>query len=89
MKYLILCTAIFLASCGAISVPVKRTFPEVPKVLQEKCGNLETIEGDSVKITDFLNTIVNNYTRYYECSNKVEGWQDWYTKQKEIFDSVK
>jgi hypothetical protein len=36
-----------------------------------------------------LKTVVENYTLYYQCSTKVEGWQEWYSEQKKIFDEVK
>lgn len=78
---------VFLTACSV--VPVKRKFPEAPEVLLKTCEDLKTIQGDKIAITDMLKTIVENYRMYYECSNKVEGWQDWYKDQKQIFDSVK
>lgn len=80
-----------LSSCAMFEtvVPVARHFPDVPKTLQEKCNDLKTIQGDKVSITDMLKTVVENYTMYYQCSTKVEGWQEWYTEQKKIFDEVK
>jgi hypothetical protein len=54
-----------------------------------KCPELETVKGDRVAITDMLRAVVNNYRLYYECSNRVDGWTEWYTEQKKIFDSVK
>jgi hypothetical protein len=55
----------------------------------KKCESLKKIEGDKVAITEMLKVIVHNYSLYYECSTKVDGWQDWYNEQKKIFDSVK
>lgn len=88
MKYLLLVVAILISGCST-TVPVSRKFPEIPQVLVEKCENLKKIEGDKVAITEMLKVVVHNYTLYYECSTKVEGWNDWYTEQKKIFDSVK
>lgn len=88
MKALFLCFVILLTGCST-TVPVKRTFPEIPLILEKKCGDLELIQGDKISITDMLKTVVNNYRMYYECSNKVDGWTDWYKSQKEIFDKVK
>jgi hypothetical protein len=76
-----------LASCSTV-VPVERHFPDVPQTLLEKCSELKTIQGDKVSIADMLKVVVGNYTLYYECSTKVEGWQDWYKEQKQIFDEV-
>jgi hypothetical protein len=55
----------------------------------KKCDDLKTIEGDKVLITDMLKIIVQNYTLYYECSTKVDGWQDWYNQQKKIYENLK
>jgi hypothetical protein len=33
--------------------------------------------------------VVENYAHYHECSARVELWNEWYTKQREIFESVK
>ena len=35
-----------------------------------------------------LKVVVENYVTYYNCATKVEGWQEWYTEQKKIFESV-
>lgn len=78
---------VLLTACSV--VPVKRKFPDAPEVLLKTCEDLRTLEGNKVAITDLLKTIVDNYRIYYECSNKVDGWQDWYKDQKRIFDSVK
>lgn len=78
---------VLLTACSV--VPVKRKFPDAPEVLLKTCDDLRTLEGNKVAITDLLKTIVDNYRIYYECSNKVDGWQDWYKDQKRIFDSVK
>jgi hypothetical protein len=86
MKILIISFVIFLAGCSTL-VPVKRNFPDVPKALNEDCKELQLMVGNS--ITDLLRTVVENYRLHYECSNKVEGWQDWYKEQKRIFDNVK
>ncbi len=87
MKLVLLPLVVFLTACSTV-VPVKQKFPEAPVSLVQKCENLMKIEGDSVSITEMLKVIVKNYTMYYECSTKVEGWNDWYTEQKKIFDSV-
>jgi hypothetical protein len=86
MKILILSFVIFLTGCSTL-VPVKRNFPDVPQALNEDCKELQLMAGNS--ITDLLRTVVENYRLHYECSNKVEGWQDWYKEQKRIFDRVK
>ena len=88
MKSLILGLSILLVGCST-TVPTARKFPVVPQALTQQCETLKKIEGDKVAITEMLKVIVHNYTLYYECSTKVEGWNEWYTEQKRIFDSVK
>ena len=88
MKYVIIILALFLASCST-PVPVTPKFPDAPKALTEKCENLRKIEGDKVAITEMLKVVVQNYTLYYECSTKVEGWNEWYEGQKKIYESIK
>ena len=87
MKYIILSFAVFLSACST-TVPVKQKFPDAPKELFEKCPTLNTIEPGKTAITDLLKTVVSNYTLYYECSIKQEGWTDWYGKQKKNFDKA-
>ena len=88
MKILILSLIILLAGCST-AVPVKQKFPEAPQVLKERCESLRKIEGDKVAITEMLKVVIHNYSLYYECSTKVEGWQEWYDTQKKIYETVK
>jgi hypothetical protein len=90
MKVIILGLAVILVGCAA-PTPVKRNFPDAVPALQEKCPELATVEntGKDVPITDLLKTVVKNYGAYYECANKVDGWNEWYSKQRKIFESVK
>ena len=88
MKYFITLVTVLLMGCST-PVPVTPRFPEAPAALKEKCENLRKIEGDKVAITEMLKVVVHNYALYYECSTKVEGWQEWYDTQKKIFESVK
>jgi hypothetical protein len=88
MKYLIACLTLLLAGCLS-TAPIKPKFPEVPAILTERCESLKKVEGDKVAITEMLKVVVQNYALYYECSTKVEGWNEWYEGQKKIYDSVK
>ena len=87
MKAVILGIVIVLAGC-ATPVPVKRSFPDAVPELKEKCPPLQLIEGNNVSITDMLKIIVKNYGSYYECSNKLDGWNEWYSRQKKLFEEV-
>jgi hypothetical protein len=87
MKYIILSLLVFLSAC-ATPVPVKQKFPIAPEVLLEKCPNLYKTADNETSITELLKVVVRNYGMYYECAAKQEGWSDWYTKQKSIFEKV-
>jgi hypothetical protein len=43
----------------------------------------------SLKISDILSTVTDNYATYYQVREQVLGWQQWYKEQKKIFESVK
>jgi len=88
MKIFFITVASILITGCSILVPMKHQFPDAVPELKEKCPELMQIQGDQVAITDMLKTIVQNYATYYQCSNKVEGWNEWYDKQKEIFNKV-
>jgi len=91
MKYVLLGFALLMTACSTPPVPVKRNFPNAPAILLEKCESLLKVENhpNGVAITELLKTVVTNYALYYECSAKVDGWQDWYKDQKKIHESVK
>ena len=85
MRYLLI--ALLLAGCST-TVPVTMKFPNATPELMKKCEDLKKIEGDKVSITDMLKVVVHNYSLYYECSTKVDGWQEWYNAQKKIHDEA-
>lgn len=87
MKYTILVLAFLLSACASTAVPVKQKWPEAPKQLLEKCQSLLKADPNKPAITDLLKTVIENYSLYYQCSAKVEGWNEWYIEQKQIFDN--
>ena len=90
MKYIAIMAILFLSGCMTKPVPVKMEFPDAPQSLLKKCEELKTVEpkAGGTPITELLKTVVTNYTMYYECSNKVDGWNEWYSRTKEIYDEV-
>lgn len=85
---LVALAVVALSGCTAF-LPAKPKFPEPTKGLTEPCPDLKKIEGNQAAITELLRTVVENYTLYYECSLKNDGWNDWYKEQKRIYDKVK
>jgi hypothetical protein len=88
MKLHGLLLAFVLTGCST-TVPVVAKFPDAPPSLKVSCPELKKIEGDTISIVDLHRVVVENYTEYYACAQKVEGWNEWHTKQKKIFDEVK
>lgn len=86
MKKLALLLPFLVAGC--VAVPVNRNFPDVPKELQVACPDLKKIQ-DNAKLSEVVSTVAANYGQYNECKVKVDAWNEWYVKQKEIFESVK
>lgn len=79
---------IVLTGCST-TVPVKRTFPEVPEILLKECGELNTINKPEVKLSELMDTVSKNYSKFHGCAAVVDAWQEWYKEQKKVFDEVK
>jgi hypothetical protein len=86
MKYTLLFLPFLLAGC--LATPVKRNFPDAPQELKVVCPDLQKVKNDA-KLSDVISTVSSNYTQYHECRAKVDAWNQWYSNQKEIFESVK
>jgi hypothetical protein len=87
MKRLIIILCLCVAGC--VSVPVARKFPTVPDALREPAAKLQTLDAPKPELSDLITNATDNYSEYYRLRNKYNAWIDWYTQQKEIFDSVK
>jgi hypothetical protein len=88
MKNIIAVCAFFaLTGCSTV-VPVKAKFPDVPERLMIKCPQLEKV-SETPTLSDVAKTVTNNYTKYYECATKHDGFVEWYNIQKNIFESIK
>ena len=88
MKLYSLIIILLISGCST-TVPVVAKFPEAPQSLKIDCPVLKKIEGDAISIVDLHTVVVENYTQYHECATRVEGWNEWYTQQKKIFDELK
>lgn len=79
----------FLMTACSTTVPVKRTFPDVPEELRVACPDLKEVAEGTTELSEVLKVVVDNYAQYKECQIKVDLWTDWYKQQREIFESVK
>jgi hypothetical protein len=87
MKVLLTLLLLGLTGCSTV-VPVVAKFPEAPKELTVLCAPLK-VTGDKAELSDLTKTIVTNYSEYHLCANRVEGWNEWYTQQKKLFEALK
>lgn len=88
MKYFIILAVLLLTGCST-TVPVTNKFPEAPEhLLNQRCPVLKQL-SDGVQLSSVAKTVSENYTLYYECSIKVDAWNDWYSEQKKIFERLK
>jgi hypothetical protein len=87
-RLLILAPILMLAACST-TVPVKRTFPDVPAELLAECPDLKLVPEGTTELSKTLSVVVENYGQYKECQIKVDLWTEWYNKQKKIFEEVK
>ena len=57
----------------------------------EVAGRAESTDGtpSTVKASELLDTVVQNYGTCNEVREKLCAWQEWYREQKKIFESVK
>ena len=73
------------------------TLPKSTVSLHDSASRNEVSRGagsadgtaSNVKASELLTTVVENYGTYYEMRERLLGWQDWYTKQKHIFETIK
>jgi hypothetical protein len=54
------------------------TVPTGPGVTDENPSN--------AKPSEVLQTVIENYSTYYELRNQLIGWQEWYTNNQKLFD---
>lgn len=85
---LILISAVLLTGCLE-TVPVKRTFPDIPPELAKSCPELQEAARDTKELSKLLDVVVVNYSTYYECRVKIDAWLEWHKEQKKIFEQVK
>lgn len=83
-----LTVGLLLTGCSTFttSVPVTKPFPSIPEALLVECGPLNIIGKDEVKLSELMNIVNKNYTKYHECAIMLNAWQEWYKDQQKIFD---
>jgi hypothetical protein len=85
MKYILLVLPLLLSGCFT-TVPVKQKFPNAPAILLERCPQLMELPEDQNNIKNFMGIVIQNYGTYYQCAEKVQGWQEWYKENQKIMN---
>jgi len=83
-----ICLTAFLLTGCSTPVPITPKFPDVPRELVSACSKLKPLD-DKAELSDLTKAIVTNYSEYHLCANRVEGWNEWYTQQKKLFEALK
>lgn len=64
-------------------------WPKVPNELMVPAENLKPLSENKKTLSDLIENANQNYGTYYELKEKYSAWQEWYNKQKQIFESIK
>jgi hypothetical protein len=57
-------------------------------VMLEPAPALVPLPKDTVALDQMIQNTAENYGRYHELTQRLELWQSWYHKQKNIFESA-
>ena len=88
MKYLLLPIILILSACST-TVPVKRTFPEAPAVLLEKCAELRKVK-ENAQLSDVVKTVAENYSICLQNAQQLSSLQKYIIEvNKKIDDENK
>jgi hypothetical protein len=55
----------------------------------KKLKQVKKTDNEPVKASELLQTVTENYGSYYELSEQLKMWQEWYRSKKLIFESIK
>ena len=77
-----------LTGCST-TAPVVMKFPEAPPTLMEPAGKLTPLTKENPELSDMIENANETAGKYYQLREKYRSWQEWYTQQKKIFDSIK
>lgn len=95
MRLLIIALILSLSGCSLLPrlTAAKPKFPDpytdgatgqIPQ-----CSDLKQVPSGTTSMSEIFKLIVENYTLYYQCSNKVDGWSEWYGRMKKEYEKDK
>lgn len=78
---------LFLTGCSGVGkMP---PLPDPPAALTSDCQDLGVIAAGEERLSEVLKVVTSNYGKYHECRIKVQLWNDWYNRQREIYGELK
>lgn len=88
-KILILLCIFMISGCVTRTVYVNnKKFPDIPEEIIIPCDSLELADEKNPKLSNLLETILENYKKYSECSLKVDFFNEWYNEQRELYNKA-
>jgi hypothetical protein len=87
MRLLFLALILMLSGCSTVGKAPK--FPDAPSSLMVPCQELVLVKDNETKLSEVLKVVTTNYSKYHECSIKVESWIEWHKQQKNHFEELK
>lgn len=96
MKNLILLISLVALSGCSLMPKLTAAKPKFPDPYTDSttgqipvCAELKQVPSGTTGMSEVFKLIVENYTLYYQCSNKVDGWAEWYETMKREYEKVK
>lgn len=91
---ILLAAALCLTGCSTVRLTAaKPKFPDPYTDLatgqMPVCPELKQVAPGTTSMTEIFKLVVENYTLYYQCSNKVDGWAEWYERMKREYNKDK
>ena len=91
-KVLVPVCVLLIAGCASkpeLKPVVMPDFPKPPTELMQPAPELETLADDKNALSDLLDNVNTNYSKFYLLKDRYLEWQEWYNSQEKIWDGLK
>lgn len=83
----LLLSLLLLSACSTVPVMIK--WPDAPASLLESPEKLQQLSKNHIELTDIIENASENAGKYYALREKYLGWQEWYNKNKQLYEEVR
>lgn len=66
----------------------KQDFPDSSLLLTTPCPALDLVPVKTTELSKLEKVVAENYTKYHQCASQVNGWIEWYNKEKENYEAI-